>query len=188
MMPLALKLTNRPVLVIGAGRVGSAKARLLIESGARVTMIAKRKVSPLPEGLAHFELRPYRSGDLEGHTLVVSATGDATINDQLVHDARELGVWINVVDDPVRSDFFFTAVHRSGDVIVSVSTQGASPALAQEIRSRIREVLPQNLGDIAQRLREQRQRLHASGASTEGVDWNPLIRELFAESPIGEGT
>jgi len=44
---------------------------------------------------------------------------------------------LNVVDDPQRSDFYFTAVHRAGDVTVSVSTEGASPALAQELRTMI---------------------------------------------------
>jgi siroheme synthase-like protein len=183
MFPLALKLVDRPVLVIGAGRIGVGKARLLIESGAEVTIISDQQMVELPKGLAAFELRPYRSGDLRGFRVVVSATGDPGVNDLIVREARALGTWINVVDDPVRSDFFFTAVHRSGDVIVSVSTQGASPALAQEIRSRIRELLPKNLGDIAERLKAERQRLHSSGKSTEGVDWKPLIRELLRIDP-----
>ena len=49
---------------------------------------------------------------------------------------------------PQRSDFYFTAVHRAGDVVVSVSTEGASPALAQELRSMIAERLPDNLADV----------------------------------------
>lgn len=180
MMPLAVKLSNRPVLVLGAGMVGVGKARLLIADGAKVTMIADRQCAHLPDGLDTFTLRGYRTGDLRGFTLVVSATGDPQVNDLVVEEARERGVWINVVDDPDRSDFFFTAVHRSGDVMVSVSTQGASPALAQEIRTRIRDYLPKNLGDVAERLRSERRLLHQSGASSEGVDWKPLIRELLA--------
>ncbi|NNN01021.1 MAG: bifunctional precorrin-2 dehydrogenase/sirohydrochlorin ferrochelatase [Acidimicrobiaceae bacterium] len=179
MLPLVLKLSNRPVLVVGAGRVGVGKARLLMESGARVTMIAPEHVHELPAGLATFHRRAYQPGDLLGFMLVVSATGDAHVNDLVVSEARDRGIWINVVDDPERSDYFFTAVHRSGDVVLSVSTEGASPALAREIRDRISESLPDNLADIADQLRSMRQRLHDSGLSTEGVDWRPIMRRLI---------
>lgn len=178
-LPLALKLTNKEVLVIGAGRIGTGKASLLVEAGARVTMIARDVLAELPKGLTSVERRDYRDGDLRGYALVVSATGDATVNDRIVEEARRENVWLNVVDDPQRSDFYFTAVHRAGDVIVSVSTEGASPALAQELRSMIAERLPDNLAGVAQQLRRERADFHAAGASTEGVDWRPRIRELL---------
>jgi precorrin-2 dehydrogenase/sirohydrochlorin ferrochelatase len=181
-LPLALKLTNKNVLVIGAGRIGTGKAALLIEAGARVTIIARDVRTELPSGLASFEERDYHDGDLGGFALVVSATGDDSVNDRVVKEARREGIWLNVVDDPARSDFYFTAVHRAGDVIVSVSTEGASPALAQEVRSRIAEGLPDNLADVAQQLRRERADLHASGTSTEGFDWRSRIRELLGAS------
>lgn len=182
MLPLALNLNDKDVLVIGAGRIGTGKARLLVDAGARVTLIAREFVSELPRGLAFFDERAYREGDLRGYDLVVSATGDATVNDRIVEEARREHVWLNVVDDPARSDFYFTAVHRDGDVVVSVSTEGASPALAQELRSMIAERLPDNLSDVAQQLRRERAELHAHGSSTEGVDWRPRIRELLGDS------
>jgi siroheme synthase-like protein len=91
---------------------------------------------------------------------------------------------LNVVDDPERSDFYFTAVHRAGDVTVSVSTEGSSPALAQELRSMIAEQLPDNLADVAQQLRQERADFHANGASTEGVDWRLRIRELLGSDEL----
>jgi precorrin-2 dehydrogenase/sirohydrochlorin ferrochelatase len=180
-LPLALKLTGKDVLVIGAGRVGTGKAALLVDTGARVTIIAREVLAELPRGLASLEERAYRDGDLRGYVLVVSATGDAATNDRVVDEARRENIWLNVVDDPQRSDFYFTAVHRAGDVVVSVSTEGASPALAQEIRSMIADRLPDNLADVAQTLRRERDAFHERGSSTEGVDWRPRIRELLGE-------
>jgi len=174
-----MQLTDKDVLVIGAGRIGAGKAGLLVEAGARVTMIAREVLAELPRGLTAFELRDYLDGDLRDFALVISATGDATVNDRVVEEARREGIWLNVVDDPQRSDFYFTAVHRAGDVTVSVSTDGASPTLAQELRSMIAQRLPDNLGDVAQQLRRERADFHARGASTEGVDWRPRIRELL---------
>jgi len=182
-LPLAVHLTDKDVLVIGAGRIGTDKAALLIDAGARVTMIARERVTDLPPGLTSFEERDYRDGDLRDFALVVSATGDAAVNDRIVEEARRVNVWLNVVDDPKRSDFYFTAVHRHGDVTVSVSTEGASPALARELRSMIAELLPGNLGDVAQRLRQERADFHDKGLSTEGLDWRTRIRDLLG---IGE--
>lgn len=182
MLPLALKLAGKDVLVIGAGRVGTGKAGLLVDAGARVTIITRDVLAELPRGLASLEEREYRNGDLRGYALVVSATGDETTNDRVVDEARRENIWLNVVDDPQRSDFYFTAVHRAGDVVVSVSTEGASPALAQEVRSMIARSLPDNLADVAQTLRRERDDYHDRGSSTEGIDWRPRIRELLDDS------
>jgi siroheme synthase-like protein len=178
-LPLAFKLAGVDVLVLGAGVVGVRKAAQLIEAGARVTVISEDVLSPLPEGVTRFEQRRYARGDLKGFSLVVSATGDTSVNDVVVEEAREERLWLNVVDDPERSSFYFMALHRQGDVTVAVSTAGAAPALAQEVRTLVANALPDNLGYVANSLRDERRRLHEAGTSTEGVDWRPRIRELL---------
>ena len=179
MLPLAFKFDDREVLVIGAGRVGVRKAEQLLESGARVTLVAEEFLVPPPEGLACVEQRRYRRGDLRGFWLVVSATGDITTNDEIVSEAEEERVWLNVVDDPARCTFYFMALHRQGDVTVAVTTEGAAPALAQQIRDLAAERLPTNLGEIADTLREERRVVHEGAASTENIDWSVRIRELL---------
>jgi precorrin-2 dehydrogenase / sirohydrochlorin ferrochelatase len=178
-LPLAFKLAGVDVLVIGAGVIGARKVSQLIEAGAKVTVISEEVLSPLPEGVVHLEQRRYVRGDLRGFSLVVSATGDAEANDVVVEEAREERLWLNVVDDPERSSFYFMALHRQGDVTVAVSTSGAAPALAQEIRTLVAGALPDNLESVANALRDERRRLHEDGTSTEGVDWRPRIRELL---------
>jgi len=91
-LPLTLKLSDKDVLVIGAGRIGTGKAQLLVDAGARVTMIAREVLVELPRGLAAFEQRDYHDGDVRGFALVVSATGEATVNDRLVDEARRENV------------------------------------------------------------------------------------------------
>jgi siroheme synthase-like protein len=179
-LPLAIDLRDKDVLVVGAGRIGAGKAQLLVDAGASVTVIARKVLVPLPDGVRRLERREFRSGDLRGYALVVSATGDGPTNDRIVAEARDQRIWVNVVDDPARSDFYFTAVHRAGDVVVSVSTSGASPALAQEIRAMVRDSLPGNLDEVARHLRAERAAMHEAGHSTEGVDWRLRIRQLLA--------
>lgn len=186
MLPLAFKLAGAEVLVIGAGAIGARKASQLIEAGALVTIISETVLSPLPAGLVRFEPRRYQRGDLRDFSLVVSATGDAEVNDLVVEEAREERRWLNVVDDPERSSFYFMALHRQGDVTVAVSTAGAAPALAQEIRTLVARALPGNLALVANTLRDERRRLHDDGTSTEGRDWRPRIDQLLRTDDADE--
>lgn len=179
--PVALRLENRDVLVIGFGRVGAAKARQVYEAGARVRVVTTECLVSPPQWLHSLEIRPYEEGDLEHVDWVVSATGDPATNDRVVDEARRRRRWITVVDDPGRSDVYFSALHRDGDLVVAVSTAGASPGLAGWVRDRIREVLPPGLGAVAERLRRERGEFHARGVSTE-FEWRPRIEELVANS------
>jgi len=188
MFPLVADLRGRRVVVIGAGRVGVEKASTLLECGALVTMISVQVLAPLPEGLDRVLIRTYEPGDLDGALLVVAATANATANDEIVQEANERGVLVNVVDDLARSNFYFTANYRDGDVLVSVSTAGASPALAQWVRDRVAGALPKNLARVARELRRERSRLHDAGESTERRPWAQRVVELVEETGDGEGS
>ena len=179
MLPVVLALRDQPVVVIGAGKVAAAKIKLLLDEGARVTVITRDILEPLPEAVTAL-VRPYRPGDLEGFRIAVVAVGDATVNKRIRHEANERGTLLNVVDTPEMCDFFFTAVHRDDDVVVSVSTQGAAPALAQLIRDHISRTLPAGLGDLASSLRERRRETHRQGESTESDQWKADVSERFA--------
>ncbi|MHB1209165.1 MAG: precorrin-2 dehydrogenase/sirohydrochlorin ferrochelatase family protein [Acidimicrobiales bacterium] len=181
MFPLVLDLSCQTVLVVGAGEVGARKATQLIAGGARVRVIAKEVLAKLPDGVESVHQRAYRRGDLKSVFLVVAATGDDEVNDQIVREAHAGNVLVNVVDDPQRSNFYFTAVHRDGDVIVSVSSGGASPALAQWVRDHAVSVLPDNLSVVARTLREERASLHARNESTEHRDWTARVEQLVNE-------
>lgn len=180
MLPLAFKLDGLDVLVVGAGAVGARKAAQLVEAGARVSVISEEIRAATP-GVARYQERRYRPGDAAGYFLVVSATGDDATNDLIVSEANEARIWLNVVDDPERSTFYFMALHRDGEVTVAVSTTGAAPALAQAVRDRVAARLPANLGEVAATLRDERRQLHDSGVSTENLDWRSRIEELLAD-------
>jgi len=180
-LPLAFNLEGVNVLVVGAGRVGAHKAAQCLASGARVSVIATSVTGSLPTNLDRFQRRAYVSGDLEGFSLVIAATGDAEVNDQIVHEAKQRGLWLNVVDDPKRSNFYFMALLHRGEVTVAVTTRGASPALSQELRDRVAAVMPEGVAHAAEVLRAERQELHDSGASTEGINWRHRVRELLGE-------
>jgi uroporphyrin-III C-methyltransferase/precorrin-2 dehydrogenase/sirohydrochlorin ferrochelatase len=132
--PLFLKLEGRPVLLVGAGSAAAAKLRLLSSAGARVTAVAD---IPSLETFAAAEL-------------VFGATGSEADDRIVAERAQAAGKLVNIVDRPELSDFTMPAIVDRGDIVVAVSTHGASPVLAQRVRAAIESVLPPGLGRLAQ--------------------------------------
>lgn len=133
--PVMIDLSGRKCLVVGGGEVGARKVRALSEAGAMVTVVAP-EVDPALESMDRVEIlrRDYRTGDVSGAALVFAATGDRSVNMTVADDARAAGIPVNVVDDPELCSFIVPSVVRRGDLVIAVSTSGASPALAKRIR------------------------------------------------------
>jgi siroheme synthase-like protein len=104
-----------------------------------------------------------------------SLTGIPEIDRRAAADAESAGIWVNSADDADHCTFFLPSVHRQGAVSVSVSTGGASPALAAWLRRRIGETLGPHLGTLAELLEEGRASLRAAGRPTSAVDWTALL-------------
>jgi precorrin-2 dehydrogenase / sirohydrochlorin ferrochelatase len=177
--PVSLDVAGRSCLVVGGGSVAARKARGLVEHGAAVTVIAPTagpEMRSLSPALRTLERRPYRSGDAVGFRLVITATGDHQVDAAVYADAEAAGVWVNSADDPEHSSFILPSVHRDGTVTISVSTGGASPALAVWLRSRLAgEPVVAGAGTLAALLGEARRQLRASGRHTETIDWRALL-------------
>src|SRR5262245_52685624 len=161
--PVLLRLAGRRVVVVGGGAVAERKVRALLESRARVTVVCL-ETSPTVEAWAaggEIELhrRQYRPGDLAGACLAYVATDAPDISRQVWREAREGGVCINVADQPELCDFFAPAVVRQGDLIISVSTNGASPALARRVRERLEAQFGPPYARALEVLRGERARL-----------------------------
>jgi precorrin-2 dehydrogenase/sirohydrochlorin ferrochelatase len=136
-----VKLQGRPCLVVGAGKVGEPKIAGLLETGARIRVVALEAGPTVHEwareGNLELELRAFTEDDLAGAFLAIVATNSRVLNERVYHEARRRGVLCNVVDVPDLCDFFYPAVVRRGDLQIAVSTNGQSPSLAQKIRQQL---------------------------------------------------
>lgn len=141
LFPMFIKLTGRQVLVVGAGKIGEPKIGGLLETGARIRVVALDATPTVREwaraGKIELELRAYTADDLVGAFLTVVATSSRTLNERIYHEAQASGVLCNVVDVPDLCDFFYPSVVRRGDLQIAVSTAGQSPSLAQKIRQQL---------------------------------------------------
>jgi len=175
--PVGLLLEGRPVLVVGGGRVAAQKVRELVACGARVTVVAPTiEESLLGDERLTCEVRPYRPGEAAAHRFVVAATSDPAVNQAVHDDAEAAGVWVNAADDPDRCTATLPARVRRGSLLVTVSTEGRSPAFASWLREEIAGQLGPEHDVLLDLLAAERDRLRADGVPTEGLDWRGAIR------------
>src|SRR6202045_4340665 len=136
-----MKLSGKRCLVVGAGKVGEPKIGGLIDTGARIHVVAVAASDQVREwadaGKIDLELRAFSSADLDGKFLAVVATASRNLNERVYLEAQQRGVLCNVVDVPDLCDFFYPAGVRRGDLQIAVSTAGQSPSLAQNIRQQL---------------------------------------------------
>lgn len=162
LFPLFLKLKNRRCLVVGAGSVAESKITSLIDTGARVCVIAPEATPRIRSwarsGKIDWRPRRFRLSDLRSMFLVIAATSSTKLHEQVFRGAQRFGVLCNVVDVPELCDFYYPAVLRRGALQIAVSTAGHSPALAQRLRKKLeRQFAPQYADWLASvgRAREQ---------------------------------
>lgn len=174
--PVGLVVAGKPVLVVGGGRVAAMKVAGLLGCGAVVTVVATEVGAELEhEPRVQVERRQYRSGEVQGYRLVVTATDDPAVNQSVYDDAEAAGVWCNSADDPERCTFTLPAVVRHEPVVVAVSTGGHSPALSTWLKRRLAEHVGPEHAELAVVLSDARAALRATGRTTEGLDWFGLI-------------
>lgn len=137
-MPIFLAMTGRRCVVIGGGEIAARKVAQLLAAEAQVTVVSPRIVRELAvlaeSAVITYRERKWECGDLRGFDLAFAATDDPIAHQEISKEARELGVMLNVADEPALCDFIAPAVVRRGDLQIAVSTSGASPAMASRIR------------------------------------------------------
>lgn len=141
--PIFLDLKAHPCLVIGGGSVAERKVESLLQAEGQVTVISPTLTPQLQaratERTITVHQRLYRPGDLRGFSLIFAATDDKVVQQQISREAKEAGVFLNVVDQPALCSFIVPAIVSQGDLTLAISTGGASPALAKKIRQRLEQ-------------------------------------------------
>ena len=176
--PVNLVLSGRPVLVVGGGRVALRKVEGLLACGAAVTVIAPEVVPELAaEPDVRVLARRYVEGDVGrgGYRLVITATDDRAVNQQVHDDAEAAGVWVNSADDPERCTFTLPALVRRGPLMLTVATGGHSPAVSSWLRSRLEQEYGPEYETLISLMADERAAIQAEGRSTEGLAWQTAL-------------
>lgn len=139
--PVLLDLRGLRVIVIGGGKVAERKINTLLGCGALINIIAKELTPLLQRYLEEKKIayvgKKLNKGHLKGAFMVIAATNDAKQNRTISEMAKKKGMLINAVDQPSDCNFILPSTLRRGDLLISVSTSGRSPALAKKIRQQL---------------------------------------------------
>jgi uroporphyrin-III C-methyltransferase/precorrin-2 dehydrogenase/sirohydrochlorin ferrochelatase len=168
-LPIFCRLDNKPVLLVGGGEVAERKARLLLDAGAQLTVVAPDLDPELAELAANGSIEwlagEFAPAQLAGKWLVVAATDRREVNALVYQSANQARIFANVVDDPKRSSFIMPSIIDRSPLMVAISSGGKAPVLARLLREKLEALLPQHLGAVAAFAGSLRERVKARFAT-----------------------
>lgn len=141
MYPVCLNISGKLSVVIGGGSVAERKVQGILAGDGKVRIISPEITATLrtlvKTDAIEWREKTYSATDLSGAFLVFAATDNSMAQSAVLRDARELGLLVNVADDPQSCDFQVPASIRRGDLTLSVATNGKSPAVAAMVKRRL---------------------------------------------------
>ena len=152
-LPIFLNIKQQACLVIGGGEIAARKVTLLLKAQARVTVIAPELARELSEMSEKAEIkhlsRNFENDDIQQVVLVIAATDQREVNEQVSELAKQQGIPVNVVDNPDLCSFIMPSIVDRSPVQIAISTGGASPVLARMIRTKLEGCIPAAYGRLA---------------------------------------
>ncbi|TFH08356.1 MAG: uroporphyrinogen-III C-methyltransferase [Nitrosomonadales bacterium] len=186
-LPIFIDIRNRNCLVIGGGKVAARKIDLLSRAGARITVIAPEldteSLEQLRQGIFVHYAETFTPAHLNNATLVIAATNDRLVNQQISDAAKKLRIPINVVDNPDLCSFIMPSIIDRSPILVAVSSSGKSPVLARLLRARLETMIPEAYGRLATYAANFRAqvRQHFSHPEKRRMFWENELQGRFAE-------
>ncbi|HHB92443.1 MAG TPA: uroporphyrinogen-III C-methyltransferase [Thioploca sp.] len=186
-LPIFLNICNQPGLVVGGGTIATRKVELLLRAQAIVTVVAPQLTEQLVEwasvGRITHQASNFELTDLHQYRIVIAATDDEMVNEQVSQLAQTQGIPVNVVDQPQLCTFIMPSIIDRSPVQIAVSTGGASPVLARLLRSRLESVIPANYGKLAEFVASFRNKVKQHLSFNERRRfWEKVLQGSIAES------
>ncbi|MDD5240573.1 MAG: siroheme synthase CysG [Sulfuricella sp.] len=185
--PVFLDIKNKPCLVIGGGEVATRKAGMVMQAGGRVTVVAPELSSTLKKLADTGEIThiagKFQPSHLGEALLVIAATDDRAINQQVSAAAKALRIPVNVVDNPDLCSFIMPSVIDRSPLVVAISSSGVSPVLARMLRARLETLIPAAYGRLAQFAASFREQVkqHFIQQPMRRIFWEKILQGPVAE-------
>ena len=179
--PIFLDVKHRRCLVVGGGSVGVRKVMTLLDCGASVTVVSPRiseKLAALAKNDSLIvEKRPFKFSDLKDKFLVIGATDNQELNQQIHAESERLDILCNIADQPEACNFILPSIVKKGDLVIAISTSGKSPAFAKKLRKDFEKLLGNEYATFLELMGTIRKKLLAEEHKPEAH--KPLFEELI---------
>lgn len=191
--PIFCQLNNKPCLLVGGGEVAERKARLLMDAGAVISVVAPTFTPQFMQWQNEQRLQCFTAefsvADLADKWLVIAATDNEQVNQLVYQQATEQRIFCNVVDSPKQASFIMPSVIDRSPIMVAISSGGKAPVLARILREKMEQWLPNSLGALAQlagKLREQVKQRFAT-MSARRYFWERFFADKALQAEIDAG-
>jgi siroheme synthase-like protein len=179
--PVYLQLKDRLCVVVGGGEIAEGKVTGLLAAGARITVIAPKLTEPLrayanADRITYIPRR-YLPGDVQDAFMVICATNQHEINQQVWQEAEANHQLVNVVDDIPHCNFIAPSIVRQGDLTIAISTSGNAPVLAVRLKERLQREIGPHYAHFLRLAGKLRQPLaqHIPNFKTRKLIWYQLV-------------
>ena len=150
--PMFLRMTDRRLIVVGAGEQAAQKVRLALKTEASIIVVAALPEAELQSFADQGRIQIVPDADastFRDTALVFIATGCPGADAAWHGVAKAAGALVNVVDAPDLCDAITPSIVDRDPVVVAIGTEGTAPVLGRQIKTRIEELLEPGLGRLA---------------------------------------
>ncbi|ODS24965.1 uroporphyrinogen-III C-methyltransferase [Candidatus Endobugula sertula] len=186
-MPFFFNLKNRPCLIVGGGSIATRKARLLEKAGAKLMVVAPYISAEMQELITRSGGKAYRRiyqcSDLKVAEIVIGATDDKSVNEQVSREAQAKKLPVNIVDSPELCSIITPIVVDRSPLMIAITSGGDAPVLARKMREKLETLFPSNYGLLAQLASRFRHRVkqHIPAESKRLRFWEKVFSGTVAE-------
>lgn len=152
-LPLFVDLKGRDCLVVGGGNIAARKASLLLKAGAKVSLVSPEVSTSTQKLIDNDQVvwieEEFSPEHIDHPRVVIAATDDETVNNQVYDSANQKNILVNVADNPEKCDFILASILDRSPIVIAVSSGGDSPILARHLRARLETLIPPAYGRLA---------------------------------------
>ena len=143
--PMFVDLSDKKIVVVGGGNIATRRIKTLLQFTRNITAVAPKTTMELHElgkaGFVNLINRPVKRSDFTMAFMVIAATNDWKLNDEIYRVCKEEGIYVNVADDKSKCDFYFPGIYMQEEVVVGITASGLNHKKARKVRVAIQEAM-----------------------------------------------
>ena len=179
--PMFVDMTKRECLIVGGGNVAYRKVIVMLDFGAKVTVVAEDICDELrkltiddiasedktgsytanKENRITFIKRRFERKDCDGMEMVIAATDDSVLNHEIAEYCKAKDIMVNAVDQKADCSFIFPSYIKEKNLVAAFSSGGNSPVLTQYLKGKEQEILTPFLGELNEYMGQIREKVIA---------------------------